>query len=246
MKTTKDIVSAGSRPGHSMNPDYITIHQTGNTSEGADAKAHARYLHNNAPNPSWHYSVDDKIAVQHLPLDENGWHAADGGGDGNMNSIGIEGCINSDGNYLQMIENMAKKTAELIHTGKVNKGFPEAVKQHHDWNNSRNCPAQIRAGKDGIGWDNFLDKVEKYLDEMSSGSLPEVRAKIAVKVGDKKLDIDGYLIDNVTHIPAVILEDLAEAEVLGHGDHITIELPEEEEPSVEKAIRILRQVVGLE
>ncbi|WP_250540012.1 hypothetical protein, partial [Bacillus subtilis] len=24
---------------------------------------------------SWHFTVDDSVIYQHLPIDENGWHA---------------------------------------------------------------------------------------------------------------------------------------------------------------------------
>ncbi len=35
---------------------------------------------------SWHFTVDDSVVYQHLPLDENGWHAGDGtNGTGNGN-----------------------------------------------------------------------------------------------------------------------------------------------------------------
>ena len=244
----KDILPSSRRPGNSMHPDYITIHQTGNTSAGADAAMHSRYLHNHAPNPSWHYTVDDEIAVQHLPLNENGWHAADGGdGPGNRTSIGIEGCINSDGDYDQAVKNMAWLAAKLIYDGEVSRDYPDCLKQHHDWNSSRNCPAQIRAGKNGIGWEQFVELVGGHLDKMkdSGGQLPQVQRWVSVKIDGEETDIEGYLINNRTHIPALILEDLEAAEVTGHGDHITIEA-KTDDPSVEQAIRILRQVVGLE
>jgi len=332
VRVKQDILPSSKRPGHSMNPDYITIHQTGNTSNGANAEMHARFLHNNAPVPSWHETVDDEIAIQHLPYNENGWHAGDGSnGTGNRNSIGIELCINNDGNYRKTVENGAKRAAELIKQGKVNKGYPEALKQHYEWT-GKDCPAQIRAGKDGITWQDFVNKVGEYLnmdsrltdqiirneEPMPNGShiaaiqdalrelgyeggdsgyygpkteeavrnfqedanisvdgvwgpetqkavekalnqkeqeekekspdLPDVKAKIDVKIDGESQDIQGYLINNTTHIPAIILEDLADIDVTGHGSYITIEIKEEdkEKPSVEKAIRILRQVAGLE
>src|SRR5690625_437143 len=99
----KDFVSGSQkkqRPGGAMSPKYITVHNTANTSAGADAKMHARYLHNGASGRTvgWHFSVDDTRIVQHLPTDEHGWHAGDGAkGTGNLHSIGIEICENGDG-----------------------------------------------------------------------------------------------------------------------------------------------------
>ena len=90
----QDLIPKGrrNRPGYKLTPKYITIHDTANTQTGADARAHANYL-KNSPNleASWHFTVDDKVIIQHLPLSENGWHAGDGAnGTGNRQSIGIE------------------------------------------------------------------------------------------------------------------------------------------------------------
>ncbi|MEB8706802.1 N-acetylmuramoyl-L-alanine amidase, partial [Bacillus cereus] len=89
------------RPAYSMNPRYITIHTTANQNAGTDARAHARYVNNGggSSSVSWHFTVDDNRIVQHLPLNENGWHAGDGNGAGNRSSIGIEICENRDGNF---------------------------------------------------------------------------------------------------------------------------------------------------
>ena len=54
---------AKNKPGRSMTPKYITMHNTGNTSKGADARAHASYLSSGASGQkvSWHYTVDDQV-----------------------------------------------------------------------------------------------------------------------------------------------------------------------------------------
>lgn len=81
----QDIIPKGNnnRPGYSMNPTYITVHNTANTAAGANAKMHARYEKNPNTATSWHFTVDEKEIYQHLPLNENGWHAGDGNGTGN-------------------------------------------------------------------------------------------------------------------------------------------------------------------
>ncbi len=71
------------RPGYAMKPKYITIHETDNYSVGANARNHAQYLYSQATgttdrSASWHFTVDDKEIYQHLPLNENAWHAGDG------------------------------------------------------------------------------------------------------------------------------------------------------------------------
>ncbi|MBD5074464.1 N-acetylmuramoyl-L-alanine amidase, partial [Xanthomonas citri pv. citri] len=99
-------VGANNRPGYAMTPLYITVHNTANTAVGADAAAHARYLKNPDTTTSWHFTVDDSVIYQHLPIDENGWHAGDGtNGTGNRKSIGIEICENADGDFEKATSN---------------------------------------------------------------------------------------------------------------------------------------------
>lgn len=152
----QDIIPAGrrNRPG-GRNPDtYITIHETGNTDAGADAEAHGKYLTSSAGEASltsWHYTVDDHAIVQHLPDNETAYHAGDGaGGPGNAQSIGIEICVNSDGDFAKAKEN----AAALVRLLMAEHGIPLGnIKQHHDWN-GKDCPATIRATPGA--WEAFL------------------------------------------------------------------------------------------
>lgn len=133
-------------------PEYITIHETGNPSKGADAAAHSKYLNGLQEKISWHYTVDDHCAYQHLPDWEGGYHAGDGSGDGNRKSIGIEMCVNQDGNYEQTLRNTAELVRQLMGTY----GIPlSRVVQHNHWN-GKDCPQQLRkAGR----WQEFLNMV---------------------------------------------------------------------------------------
>lgn len=152
----QDIIPAGrrNRPG-GRNPDvYITIHETGNTDAGADAEAHGKYLAGSAGEASltsWHYTVDDHAIVQHLPDNETAYHAGDGAdGPGNTQSIGIEICVNSDGDF----EKAKANAAALVRLLMAEHSIPLAnIKQHHDWN-GKNCPATIRATPGA--WEEFL------------------------------------------------------------------------------------------
>ena len=166
----KDFIPRGrrNRPGYRLNPRYITIHDTANTNTGADAKAHVRYLKSGtaaAIPASWHYTVDDRVAVQHLPLNEVGWHAGDGTyGTGNRESIGIEICENKDGVRTEAEKNAAWLTAKLLRDFSLEL---ERVKQHHYWS-GKNCPRVLR-GRAG-GWSSFLKAVQSHLQP--SGSTP--------------------------------------------------------------------------
>ena len=72
---------------YEMTPKGITVH---NTANDATARNEIAYMTNNDYETSFHYAVDDKEAVQGLPLNRNGWHASDGNGPGNRTTIAIE------------------------------------------------------------------------------------------------------------------------------------------------------------
>jgi len=151
-KIIKDYVSKSQkeqRPGYAMKPKYITVHNTANTNKGANAEMHARYLHNGAGGRSvgWHFTVDDTQIIQHLPTNESGWHAGDGSnGAGNRQSIGIEICENSDGDFDKAVENAQRLIAKLM--GKH--GIPlDNVVPHKHWS-GKNCPRKLLDG-----WDDF-------------------------------------------------------------------------------------------
>lgn len=158
-----DLIPVGrrNRPGYKLTPKYITIHDTANPGKGADAAAHAAYVKGSAAASipsSWHFTVDDKVIYQHLPLTENGWHCGDGtNGTGNRQSIGIEICENKDGNRAQAEANAAWLTAKLLRDYGLVIG---AVKQHYDWS-GKNCPNVLRGRKNG--WAGFLAEVEEHL-----------------------------------------------------------------------------------
>ncbi|WP_078392611.1 N-acetylmuramoyl-L-alanine amidase [Shouchella patagoniensis] len=134
-------VTNNNRPGYAMTPEYITIHETANRSAGADAAMHAHYVKNPSTAVSWHYTVDDgSIVYQHLPTNENGWHAGDGGqGTGNRKSIGIEICVNQGGNFERAKSNAATLVRTLLDEHNLS---IDRVVLHQHWS-GKNCPATI-------------------------------------------------------------------------------------------------------
>lgn len=140
MKIVQDLISksASNRPGDRLNPTHITVHETGNTSKGADAAMHARYIKGadaRARKVSWHYTVDDKQIIQHVPDNERAWHA----GSGNSKSIGVEICVNSDGNFEKAKSNAAWLLRNLM--SKHNISLSNVV-THKYWT-GKNCPARL-------------------------------------------------------------------------------------------------------
>lgn len=174
LQVLQDFIAVGrrNRPGRNNPCDLITIHETGNRNAGADALAHARYLHSDtaAGLPvSWHYSIDDKRIVQHLPDNEDAFHAGDGSGPGNRASIGIEICVNKDGNLDKAVANTIPLVAELCRRHNI---AAERVVQHWHWNR-KECPFYIRAGLP-IGWAEFIRRVGAQLGTHNRGSIVRI------------------------------------------------------------------------
>lgn len=98
---------------YAMTPQGITIH---NTANDASAKNEVSYMITNNNQVSYHYAVDDVRAVQGIPLDRNAWHAGDGRGYGNMQTIGIEICYSKSGGdkFHAAERNAAELTARLM------------------------------------------------------------------------------------------------------------------------------------
>lgn len=144
--------------GYGNTCNFITIHQTGNSSKGANAQVHANIQTKmNKREASWHYQVDDKEIIQSFPDTIMCWHATDSRGPGNTSSIAIEICVNSDGDYKKAIQNAAELTEYLMK--KHNIGI-DKIKKHRDWY-PKECPAQLLAGYKGITWSDFLSMVKK-------------------------------------------------------------------------------------
>ena len=161
---------------------YVVVHDTGSPSAGADATMHNNYIKSLNANTgedrvvSWHFTIDDKLCYQHLPLDEVAWHAGDGShvygdvyynstykkedciGGGNYNGIGIESCVHNGTDYTYTMRRLAKLVASLL--VKYNLGI-DRVKQH--WHFSgKNCPQVMR---ESHRWNEliYLIKLEYYL-----------------------------------------------------------------------------------
>ncbi|MGE7092592.1 N-acetylmuramoyl-L-alanine amidase [Lysinibacillus sp. NPDC048646] len=131
---------------------YIVVHETDNTSVGADADAHARLqVNGNSRDASWHWQVDDKEAVQSFAHHWECWGA--GNYIGNNQGIQIEICVNSDGNYVNSVENAAILIAKIMKDEHIS--IQNVVQ--HNYFSGKNCPRNIRAGK--ISWSNFLKMI---------------------------------------------------------------------------------------
>lgn len=165
----------GRRVVRPMRPRYITIHSTQNYTAGADR--HALALQRGAlrsPKTKngnrigyliWHFTVEDKQAIQHMPTTEQGEHA-DFNGPGNRLSIGIEMCENRGNSVPATIDRTAKLTAVLM------KKYDIPLKNvvpHYHWPRggknppNKNCPHFLMDnGRPGKKWRGFQQRVNYY------------------------------------------------------------------------------------
>ncbi|MDB6155857.1 MAG: n-acetylmuramoyl-l-alanine amidase [Chthoniobacteraceae bacterium] len=167
----------GRRIYRPFRPTYITIHSTDNTSRGADAHSHAVYQksgkskgrHNIIGYVAWHFTVDDHSTYQSLPTNERGEHA-DYDGPGNQTSIGIEMCVNRDGNRQATIDRTARLTAWLMRKHRIPLNH---VVPHMHWRQIRHddhkdlgykkCPSiLLDRGQLGPKWAAFISRVRSY------------------------------------------------------------------------------------
>lgn len=134
---------------------YITIHETDNFDRGAGAERHAK-LQSNGFSASWHWQVDDKVAIQSYPHTVRCWAAGDGHGNGNYNSIHIEICVNPDSDFKTAVKNAAALVRKIM----KDENIPIAhVVQHNKWS-GKNCPQGLRNGSRGINWNQFKEMLK--------------------------------------------------------------------------------------
>lgn len=155
------------RKSRRMRPTFLTIHSTANHSSTATAMQHSRALCRGAfNNRNWHFTVDQYMVVQNIPLNETAWHA--GTAAGNHNSIGIEmcECENRGHNHFRTWDRTAKLTALLMMRYKINL---RRVVPHYHWT-GKNCPTPLLTnGRPGPKWAWFLSRVDYYFRCINKG-----------------------------------------------------------------------------
>ena len=130
---------------------YIVIHDTANTKKGADADRHYQFFNSGNQSSSADFFVDSGKALQvndyyHYYT----WHCGDGGKSAkikNRNSIGVEICINSDGNYEKAVQNAAALTSRLMKELQIDL---DHVVRHLDAS-GKQCPGTMTEAD----WQNF-------------------------------------------------------------------------------------------
>lgn len=161
------------RPGLAMTPTTITIHNTGNPSSTAANERGWLTNPSNNRTASFHIVVDEREAIECLPLAENAWHAGDGSGagSGNRTSIGIEIC--ESGNYQKTLDNAAELVAAML---KERGWGVDRLRRHYDWS-KKICPRLMYDGGKWTGWTSFKNMVSAKLaaKEENEPMTPEER-----------------------------------------------------------------------
>ncbi|CUB56808.1 N-acetylmuramoyl-L-alanine amidase CwlA precursor [Bacillus subtilis] len=142
----------GTKCPYTMKPKYITVH---NTYNDAPAENEVSYMITNNNEVSFHIAVDDKKAIQGIPLERNAWACGDGNGPGNRESISVEICYSKSGGdrYYKAEDNAVDVVRQLMSMYNI----PiENVRTHQSWS-GKYCPHRILAeGR----WGAFIQKVK--------------------------------------------------------------------------------------
>lgn len=142
----------GTKCPYTMKPKYITVH---NTYNDAPAENEVNYMITNNNEVSFHIAVDDKKAIQGIPLERNAWACGDGNGPGNRESISVEICYSKSGGdrYYKAEDNAVDVVRQLMSMYNI----PiENVRTHQSWS-GKYCPHRMLAeGR----WGAFIQKVK--------------------------------------------------------------------------------------
>lgn len=160
---------------------YIVIHDTGNTSIGADAETHYQFFNSDYRDSSADIFVDDKSAWYINDYTKYyTWHCGDGNGKygiTNKNSIGVEMCVNADGNYEQAFENLVQVVKALM----VELNIPaNRVVRHYDASR-KTCP-QSMSYNGWAKWNRF-NEVLAESEELTMSQYNELKTMIQTLQG---------------------------------------------------------------
>ena len=188
--------------GGANNPKYIVIHETGNTDIGADAERHYRYFNGGDRGASAHYVADDKQVIQLVEHNVQSWHNGKKYVSNpavpqcnNSNSIGIEICVNQDGDYSKAVAHAVELSRNLMKELNIP---ADRVIRHYD-SCGKQCPAKML--KDPKIWSDFKQaiQVEKTDEEYEKSIQVLVEANI---IGSPAAWQLGKI--NINNIPSLV------------------------------------------
>ncbi len=210
------------RTMRTQKPKYIVIHDTGNTARGADARRNFEYFNSGTRDASADFFVDDKEIYR--VNDYNvyyTWHCGDGGGKygiTNGNSIGVEICVNADGNYSRAVEKAIALTRQLM----AELGIDAAhVVRHYDASR-KNCPASMSRNRWAL-WNEFKNKITEE-GELMSKEYNELNGRLE-KVENPM--VYNYMDENMPSWAKPTVQKLMDKGALKGNENGELGLPEE-------------------
>jgi N-acetylmuramoyl-L-alanine amidase CwlA len=191
---------------------YIVIHDTGNKSKGANASSHFNFFNSGDRQSSADFFVDSEQIIQINDYKKYyTYQCGDGRGKygiTNTNSIGIEICVNSDGDYQKAY----RKAIELTKYLMKELNIPiQRVVRHYDASR-KNCPASMS----GNNWELWND-LKKLLSESEGLTVAQYK--------ELKKEIDTL---------KQTIESLKESAEKVY--HYTMEIPEWGRPTIQKLL----------
>lgn len=150
---------ANRRPGLALSATSFTIHNTGNMKSTARNERDNLTRSDNYVTASFHIVIDEKEAIECIPLNESAWAAGDGtNGAGNRTSIHIEIC--ESGNYAKTLDNAAELVASMLLESEWG---VDRLRRHWDWPRSdgyrKVCPRLMYDNGKWTGWTKFKNRV---------------------------------------------------------------------------------------
>ena len=165
MEISRDFISKKNTYAGQNRPKYIVIHETDNYAKGAGARRHAEAQAAGHLSTSVHYySGSDGVyqAAEHtdgtysIGTEYGGSHAVKDAT--NRNTINIEICVNSDGDYSKARENAIGLVKHLIKTVGIPAG---RVIRHYDAK-GKYCPRKMM---DDPGlWEDFKKRIGQIVE----------------------------------------------------------------------------------
>ncbi|WP_405153118.1 N-acetylmuramoyl-L-alanine amidase [Paenibacillus sp. FSL K6-0108] len=226
MNYRKDYIPKGTannrRPSLVMNATTITIHNTGNPSSTAANERAWLTNPTNTRTASFHIVVDEREAVECIPLNENAWHSGDGSGasSGNRTSIGIEIC--ESGSYAKTLDNAATLVASML---KERGWGVDRLRRHYDWS-GKICPRLMYDGGAWTGWGLFKAAVQAKLNEKVADADVKKDVIVSVVVNGKKVT-EGVLDGGTTYTPARAVAEALGAKVTWDAKTKTVTITKE-------------------
>ena len=164
--------------------EWVVLHDTGNYDNGSGAWCHYNYFNSQNRNASADIFVDDSNILQVNNYNTGySYHCGDGAGKygiTNRNSIGIEMCINNDGNYEQTVANTVELVRYLMKELNID---IEHVVTHYAASR-KNCPQTMNNNGDWSKWYEFKERVVDYMDAN------QIKAELGIKEAEwKKVQI---------------------------------------------------------